>query len=237
MVPIVQTLVKQRQTWYKDEYKKAMEIIHLGHSSFKIRSRIATLVTDPFDSKIVGMKFPKVESDIVTVSHTHPNHGCIEAVGGTPLVISGPGEYEVRGIRITGIQTYHDAVKGVERGVNTVYQILVDGISIVHCGDLGHKFDDRQIELLSGADILMIPVGGGPTITSGTALEIITQLEPTVIIPMHYRVPGMATKIADMLAPVDVFLKELGKPGVTQPKLSITKDKLPIEPTVVVLES
>lgn len=214
-----------------------MEITHLGHASFKIRGKNVNLVTDPFDPQMLGLKFPKIEVDVVTISHDHGDHNFISAVEGIPVIISGPGEYEVKGAKVIGVSTYHDGQQGKERGKNTVYRILIDGVSIVHCGDLGHKFDDSQLEIVSGANILMIPVGGFYTIDAAIASEVVSQIDPDIIIPMHYSTSAMNKEIASKLAGVDIFLKQMGKEGIVpQPKLAITKEKLPPEPMVVVLE-
>lgn len=214
-----------------------MEITHLGHASFKIRGKNVILVTDPFDPDFIGIKFPKTEADVVTISHDHGDHNFKSVIPGTPIIISGPGEYEVKGAKIIGVSTYHDSQNGRERGKNTVYRILIDGVSIVHCGDLGHKFDDSQLEIVSGANILMIPVGGFYTIDASLASEVVSQIDPDIIIPMHYSASGLNKEIASKLMGVDIFLKQMGKEGIApQPKLVVTKDKLPPEPMVVVLE-
>jgi len=214
-----------------------MEITHLGHSAFKLRGKNATLITDPFDPIMVGVKFPKVEAAIVTVSHGHHDHNFTSVVGGSPLIISGPGEYEVKGVEIVGVPTYHDEVKGEKRGKNTVYRIEMDGVSFVHCGDLGHKFDEKEIELLNGVDVLFIPVGGYFTIDSTTAAGVVTQLEPRIIIPMHYLTKNMSQDQFGQLAGVDKYLSEIGKSEIVPaPKLVVTSSKLPAEQTVVVLE-
>lgn len=214
-----------------------MEITHLGHSSFKIRGKQVTIVTDPYNSQMIGLKFPKVDADVVTISHEHGDHNFISAINGTPQVLAGPGEYEIRGAKIMGVASFHDSSGGSVRGKNTVYRINVDGVSIVHCGDLGHKFDDIQLETVSGANILMIPVGGFYTIDASVACEVVSQISPDIIIPMHYKVSELKSDIADKLTGVDVFLKQMGKEEiVAQPKLTITRDKLPSEPTVVVLQ-
>lgn len=214
-----------------------MEITYFGHSSFRFSSRSGKVITDPFDPSVVGLKFPKTEADIITVSHEHPDHNYIAQIGNLPLIVRGPGEYEVKGIKIIGVSTYHDAVLGAERGKNTVYRIEMDGISILHCGDLGHKFEDKELEMLDGVDVVIIPVGGIYTVDAHLASEIISQLDPKIVIPMHYRSTAKGTEKPDKLAPVDDFLKEMGKTGLAPvQKLVITKDKLPAETTIVVLE-
>ncbi len=214
-----------------------MEITYLGHSAFRIKGKKTSIVTDPFDPAVTGFKIPSVQADIVTVSHEHKDHNNIKAVSGEPLVISGPGEYEVKGVRITGLRTYHDNTKGEERGYNTVYRIEIDNVAIVHLGDLGHKLSDKEIEILDGVDILMIPVGGTYTINAAEAVEVISHLEPKVIIPMHYKSAKTSPEVTSKLDELSVFLKEMGKEGIIPvPKLVMTKDKLPIEPIVVVFE-
>lgn len=218
-----------------------MDIIPLGLSSFKFKGKSASLVTDPFDSEMVGLKFPKhTSAHIITISHGHKDHNnphLVEAEDDTKIVFTGPGEYEVRGVEITGILTYHDDKNGSERGKNTLYRIDIDGISIVHAGDLGHTLSEEQVESLDNIDILLIPVGGVFTVDAATAMKVITQLEPKIVIPMHYRTPGLNPKIFGELAPVTQFLKEIGQEGVTPvPKLKVTKDSLPLETQVVILE-
>ncbi len=215
-----------------------MEIIYLGHSSFKLRSRSATVICDPFNSEKVGLKFPKTTADVVTVSHDHDDHNFLSAITENPLVISGPGEYEVKGVKIIGVSSYHDSNAGQEKGKNTIYEFKIDGITIVHLGDIGHILEEKQIELISEMDILMIPVGGVYTITSQQAAKLASMLEPKMIIPMHYNVPGLNQQIFGSLTGVDQFIKEMGKQPVKPlPKLTITRDKLPQEQTIVVLES
>lgn len=217
-----------------------MEIYPLGHASFKLKGKAATVVTDPFDPGVVGLKFPKTTAHIVTVSHDHPDHNFVSLVfgeDGPPVVFSGPGEYEARGVEIVGIATFHDGKNGSERGKNTVYKIEMDGISLVHLGDLGHKLIEEQVDVLNGVDVLFVPVGGIYTIDAHLAAEIVTELEPAVAIPMHYGRSGLNPKIFTNLSPLSAFLKEMGKEGITpQPKLKVTKDLLPPEMQVVVLE-
>lgn len=214
-----------------------MEITFIGHASFKLRGNKATVVTDPFDPAFLNLKFPKVEADIVTVSHEHADHNYLEGIMTTdPLIIQGPGEYESKGVNIIGVSSFHDDKNGAERGVNTIYRYEIDGISLVHLGDLGHKLSDSQLELLDGVDILMIPVGGFYTMPSSTAVEVVNQIEPLVIIPMHYLTQDLKGPEFAKLSPVDVFLKEMGKEHVEpQAKFNITKDKKPVETTIVVL--
>jgi L-ascorbate metabolism protein UlaG (beta-lactamase superfamily) len=213
-----------------------MEIKFLGHSSFKIKGKEVTIVTDPYDSS-VGFKFPKVEAEIVLISHDHQDHNQGELVGGKPYVIAGPGEYEVKGVSVVGIQTFHDESQGAERGMNTVYRIELEGINLCHLGDLGHLLSSSQLSELNGIDILFIPVGGVYTIGPKRAVEVVTQLEPKIVIPMHYRVPEQKNnQTFGQLSGVDEFLKEVGEEAKPQPKLIISRDRLPSEREVLVLE-
>ena len=209
-----------------------MEIVWLGHSCFRIRGKEATIVTDPFD-KTLGYPVKKPTASIVTVSHQHPQHSYLGGVTGNPRVISRPGEYEIANVFINGIATFHDAEMGEQRGKNTVYLIQIEEVSICHLGDLGHVPTAEQIEQMSDADILMVPVGGGATIGATAAVETISLLQPKLVIPMHFK-----TEVVKMvLAPLEPFLKEMGvKEFVSQPKLSVTKSSLPIETSVVVLD-
>lgn len=216
-----------------------MDIKYLGHSSFRLRGKNAAVVTDPFDPKIVGQSFPKVNADVVTLSHDHPDHNRRDLVGArvegkAPIVFTGPGEYEVNGVKIYGYQTFHDAQNGSERGKNTMYVINVDGINILHCGDLGHPLTDAQIEEIGDVDILIVPTGGHYTINEKEAITVVRQIDPYIVIPMHYNEAGKADSFKE-LSGVDAFLKEIGKTVEPTPKLTITHDKLPEELEVVVL--
>lgn len=211
-----------------------MDINWFGQACFRIKGKNATVVIDPYDPDMLGLKLPKdLTADAVLQSHEHKDHSHLEAVTGDPIQITGPGEYEVKGISIVGVPTFHDKVQGAERGMNTVYNIAIDGINIVHLGDLGHTLSEEQSQLIDVADILLIPVGGVYTIDAKEAAQVVSQLEPKVIVPMHYALPGLKVE----LAPVEDFLKELGKEvGEPVVKYSITKDKLPEEPQVVVFQ-
>ncbi len=214
-----------------------MEIKFLGHSCFRIRGKSAVIVTDPYDPYI-GFKLPKLTADIATISHNHKDHNYQEAVEGVsarkkPFVISGAGEYEVLGVSVFGVATFHDQSQGSKRGGNTIYVINLDGMRIAHLGDLGHKLTEAQLEEVNGVDILMIPVGGTYTIDAKEAVEVVGQIEPKIVIPMHYHLPGLTIE----LAPVEEFLKEAGVgPVKALPKLTISKERLPEEREIVVLE-
>lgn len=209
-----------------------MEIIWLGHSCFRIRGREATVVTDPCPPS-TGYNIGKPAAAIVTISHDHADHSYVKGVTGSPRLIDGPGEYEVEGVFITGVLTYHDNRRGEVHGNNLAFILEVEDIRVCHLGDLGHTPTAEQVEELSGLDILLTPVGGHTTIDGAAAAEVVSLLEPRLVIPMHYRTP--ATK--PQLDPLDRFLREMGvKSYEPQPKLSASRASLPQETQVVVLD-
>lgn len=203
-----------------------MYISWLGHACFKLQNKIGpegtTLITDPYDNSI-GLKLPRIEADIVTISHGHNDHNNKEAVKGTPFIIDSAGEYEIKGVAIDGVEAFHDNKEGKERGKNIIYRIDIDDILIVHLGDLGQALDSKQLEKIAGADILLIPVGGKYTIDAKKAVEVVSQVEPRIVIPMHYKLPGLKVD----LDPVDKFIKEIGLKPVQEEKLKISKRDLP----------
>jgi len=219
-----------------------MEIKYLGHSSFLIKTRTAKVVTDPYDSEMIGLKFPKTEADIVTVSHQHKDHNNTRAVQSLdssiqPLIIDMPGEFEKMGVRIFGFQSYHDKTKGEERGENILYKFEAEGISLLHCGDLGVIPEESFLDSIGDVDILMVPVGGFYTIDSDEAVQLVKKIEPAIVIPMHYQVEKMNPELAGKLSPVSEFTKKFGIENLTPlPKLVYKKEEVEQEMKVVVLE-
>jgi L-ascorbate metabolism protein UlaG (beta-lactamase superfamily) len=208
-----------------------MDINWLGHSCFRIRGNQTTVITDPY-SPGLGYSLGKPNARIVTVSHQHSGHSYVQGISGEPRLVTGPGEYEIGSVLIIGIATFHDEEKGSNRGKNTVYLMEVGEISVCHLGDLGHMLTAEQMEELGNVDILLIPVGGVSTINAPIAAEIVRQLEPKVVIPMHYQTEVLNRE----LEPVERFLKEIGVEGVTpQPKLSLTRSSLPASTQVFLL--
>ncbi|HKT37395.1 MAG TPA: MBL fold metallo-hydrolase, partial [Ktedonobacterales bacterium] len=167
-----------------------MELTWLGHSCFRLRGKDATLVTDP-PAPSTGYSIGRPSADIITISHDHPGHSYIKAVSGdVKKVVTGPGEYEIQQILISGVATWHDQERGAVHGRNTAYLITMDDVHICHLGDLGDTLSDRALEALNGADVVLVPVGGGFALNAEKAAEVITQLEPRLIIPMHYATPA-----------------------------------------------
>lgn len=214
-----------------------MIITWLGHSCFKLQDKVGadgvTVVTDPYD-KETGLKMPNIEADIVTVSHNHHDHNNVEALRGNPFVIDCAGEYDFKGVLVEGIDSYHDEDEGKARGGNIIYRIEVEDISIVHLGDLGHTLSNEQLEKLVGTDVLIIPVGGKFTLDAKKAVEVISQIEPRIIIPMHYQTEGLNVEGLDS---VDKFIKELGIEPSHEEKLKISKKDLPQEDMELVILS
>lgn len=209
-----------------------MDIFPLGHSSFRLRGKQATVITDPYGESGLSVKFPKhIEADIVTISHEHEDHNAAHLVEGNPFIIRGPGEYEIKGISVIGVASFHDAESGVARSKNTMYRIEMDGVKIAHLGDIGHVLSSLQVEQLGSIDILMVPIGGTYTVDAEKAAQIISDIEPRIIIPMH---DNRSNK--DLMT-VEQFLKQMNKEGITAvPKLTVSRDKLPSEVQIVVLE-
>ena len=207
-----------------------MELTWLGHSCFSIRGKEKTIVTDPYHPDL-GYLLNKPHADIVTISHFHPGHSYVEAVVNNPKQVKGPGEYEIGGIFITGIATFHDTEKGHVKGSNTVYVIEVDGIRLCHLGDLGHPLSSQLLEEIGSIDVLLLPVGEVSTIPVDIAVEIVKQLNPRVVIPMHYQ-----TEVCGNLQPVDKFLNSMGiRDAEMKPKLLLTQTSLPTSMQIVVL--
>ncbi len=209
-----------------------MDINWLGHSCFRIKGSQAVIITDPYPPDL-GYSLGKPTARIVTVSHQHPSHSYAQGIGGEPKLVTGPGEYEVSGVLIIGIATFHDAEGGRKRGKNTAYLMEVDGISICHLGDLGHVLTAEQVEEIDDVDVLLLSVGGVSTINATVAAEVVRQIEPKVVVPMHYKTPVLSRE----LEPVEDFLKEMGIEQInSQPKLSLTRSGLPTGTQVVLLD-
>jgi L-ascorbate metabolism protein UlaG (beta-lactamase superfamily) len=180
-----------------------MQIQYYGHSCFKITTKPAgrgqddvVIFIDPFD-KSVGLRPPQGNANLVLVTHDHPDHNNVSALKGDPRVIDIPGEYSVFGVNIIGISSFHDEKGGTERGQNTIYVFETEEMRLCHMGDLGADLSEKQLEEINGVDILMIPIGGKYTIDGEKAADIVRKIEPKVVIPMHYKMPGLTVDIED----------------------------------------
>ncbi|MDZ7612171.1 MAG: MBL fold metallo-hydrolase [Candidatus Moranbacteria bacterium] len=203
-----------------------MIITWYGHSCFKIQTKPkrgkeeVVIFTDPFE-KSIGLKPPQGQADIVTISHDHFDHNNAGAFKKSrPFLVDAPGEYSIQDIVIEGIESFHDKNEGEERGRNTIFTIKSEDIKICHLGDLGHKLNEEQVEKIGQADVLMVPVGGVYTIDAKEAEEVIGQIDPKIIIPMHFKVPGLKVDINGD----EKFSKEFGvKIEEEVPKLVLKK--------------
>jgi len=216
-----------------------MIITYHGHSCFKLKGKRGTVITDPYDS-YVGFSPSGLVADLVTVSHQHKDHNAVARVKGTevhpkPFLIDCPGEYEVGGVSVFGERMYHDANLGVERGENTVFTILLDELRVCHLGDLGHALTEEQVEKIGLVDVLFVPVGGSFTLNPEQAIEAIRKIEPSIVIPMHYRTPEHDVNVFGDLKMVTDFTKEYGIEPAAVPKLVVEKDRLPEETELVIL--
>lgn len=210
-----------------------MEITWYGLSCFRLTERgLASIVTDPYDHRITGYEPLKLKADVVTVSHDAPGHNYTAGVKGKSQIITGPGEYEIGGVFITGVQTNGFTKQTLDEPRNTLYVFDFEGLTVAHLGDLRRIPSQGEIEALGNVNIALVPVGGGGGLTATKAIEIISVLEPGIVIPMHFHIPGSNLK----LSPVSKFLKEMGIAKVdSQSSLKITSGGIPEETRVVVL--
>lgn len=215
-----------------------MKIAWYGQACFRLTIKIKngdkiTIITDPF-SKDVGLKPPRGSADIITVSHDHYDHNNVKNISGDPFIIEGPGEYDVKGIFIKGIYSFHDNSKGEERGSNAIYVIKAEEMKICHLGDLGqNELSSAQLDQIGDVDVLMIPVGGTYTINGSEAVQIINQIGPKIVIPMHYKIPKLNIKLNN----VDKFLEEIGAKKEIMEEFSIQqKDLIEEEMKTIVMK-
>ncbi len=212
-----------------------MEIVWYGHSCFRLSERsMASVVCDPYDHKIVGYDPLKLKADIVTVSYHTPEHNFTNAVKGDPHEITGPGEFEIGGVFVTGIQTNGLSKKTTDNMRNTLYLFDYNGITVAHLGQINRVPTQTEVEDLGQVNVALVPVGDKESLNAAKAAEIIALLEPNIVIPMHYATPTSLIK----LDPLSKFLKEMGIEKVEPvPSLKVTSlSSLPEETRVVVLE-
>jgi len=213
-----------------------MEITWYGHSCFRLTERnFATVVTDPFDSKSIGYSPLKLKAEIITVSHDASGHNFTSGVKGSTHTIDGPGEFEIGGVFITGVQTDGAGSKRKKEAGprNTLYVFDYDGITVAHLGDIQQVPTQAEIETLGTVNVALVPVGGGGSLNAAKAAEVISLFEPNIVIPMHYATPDVKMSLDSL----NKFIKEMGlsKPEA-QPSLKVTRSGLPEETRVVVLE-
>ena len=210
----------------------AVDITWLGHACFRLRSDDVVVLTDPFPLSL-GLRPDTRPATVVTVSNSHPNHSNSEEVTGEPRVFSAPGEYEYRGISVRGVMTPQLPETPWEQR-SVAYAIEIDRVNICHLGDISAPLSPVQIDELSPVDVLLVPSGGGCTLEIDQVLRVLQDLDPKIVIPMHYNIPGVDVPLQD----VDVFLRRMGLSEVqAQPRLSVTASNLPEDMRVVALAS
>lgn len=211
-----------------------MEITWYGHSCFRLTERnYATVVTDPFDSKAVGYDALKLKAEIVTVSHDAPGHNHSDAVKGASHVITGAGEFEIGDVFITAVQTAGGGKKSKDKIRNTLYVFDYDGITVAHLGDLQEVPTQSEVEAMGTVNVLLVPVGGGSSLNAAKAAEVVSLIEPNLVVPMHYSTPDTKLKLDSL----NKFVKEMGLGKIdAQPSLKVTRSGLPDETKVVVLD-
>lgn len=215
-----------------------MDITYLGHSAFKLKTSTATVLTDPYSSQI-GWSMPTTSAHIITVSHDHDDHNATGAVKGTarrdqPFVIDHPGSYELEGVSVFGTTTYHDDQGGQERGQNIVFKILIGGVAVCHLGDLGHTLTEAQLKDIGPVDVALVPVGGHFTIDAKQAVSVISQLEPSYVVPMHFKTAQHAAWF-DPVTDLTAFLQEYGLEPATATSLKVEPSSFPDETELVLL--
>lgn len=207
-----------------------MMIRWLGHASFLIEGESTRIITDPFDDKL-GYRMFNETVDIATVSHQHWDHNAVESLQGHPTVIATLGTHHIKETRIQGFASFHDQAQGQLRGPNIIFKISLEGIDIVHLGDLGHILDGEMVDAIGNVDVLLIPVGGIYTINADEARQVAAQLKPTIIVPMHYQTRSLSFE----LEPLEGFTGQYDS-TVKQPFLKVGAQTLQEQAGVVVLD-
>ncbi len=212
-----------------------MEITWYGHSCFRLMERgMAAVVCDPFDHRVVGYDALKLKADIVTVSINAPEHNFTSAIKGDPHPITGPGEFEIGGVFITGVQTNGTSKKNVDELRNTLYVIDYNGLTVAHLGEINRVPTQAEVEALGPVNVALVPVGDGDSLSAAKAAEVISLIEPNIVVPMHYATPASQVK----LDPLSKFLKEMGITELNpEASLKVTSaSNLPEDTRVVVLD-
>jgi L-ascorbate metabolism protein UlaG (beta-lactamase superfamily) len=209
-----------------------MEITWYGRACFRLKGREATVITDPCPPS-TGFVAGRHEIDLLTISHAHPDHTYTRSIS-AGLTLTRAGEYEYHGVLTTGVRTWHDGERGAQRGENVVFAVEIDGVHVGHLGDLGHLLTEEQLSELGPVDVLLVPVGGQTTISPAEAAEVVAQVTPKIVIPMHFATDGGS---GDLLGP-ERFIHEMGGgEPMRQPKAVVHATSLPDETQVVLLEA
>jgi len=216
-----------------------MKIKWFGQSCFSLTAENGTkIVTDPYSNmfgSMAGFKLPEIDAHIVTISHNHGDHNNVGAVMGDFVCLKDPGAFSQEGIGIKGVQTFHDDVSGKKRGKNIVYNFRIDGLSVCHCGDLGHLLSPEQISEIGNVDILLLPIGGRAVLDASGATEVMKQLNPAVVIPMHYRTKSMGI-LGFIFGKVDTFITASKKDAINYKELDVNLSNIKDLPGIAVLQ-
>ncbi len=208
-----------------------MEITWYGQTCFRLSERgMAAVVTDPYPPE-AGFEFPRSRAHIVTVSRDDPEYRYTKGVRGPFKLLDGPGEYEIGGVFVTGIATFADGKKGAVRGANTIFAFDFDGLTVCHLGHIGHVPTQSQVERLGTVNVLLVPVGGGGSLTPARASEAISLFEPNIVIPMYYKIKGLKAKLGTL----NRFLREMGVEKIESEELLKISKSDPSEGTRVVV--
>jgi L-ascorbate metabolism protein UlaG (beta-lactamase superfamily) len=221
-----------------------MEITYLGHACFKLKNKDGlTVIMDPFKTEEVGLPFAKDFADIVTISHAHGDHNNIEAISGpvsrpSIFVIDKEGEYEIGGVEITASKTFHDKVEGADRGKNLIVNLRMDGLNILHLGDLGHKLSEAAIEKIGSVDVLMVNVGGVTSLATDEVMDLIKEVQPSYVIPMHFKALGM-TEVWNAKHTLQEFLDKNKFVVAGEPvhKIKVDEGSLPDDTQVLIMNA
>ncbi len=203
-----------------------MRIKWHGHSCFEVTTGDTTIVIDPHDGKSLGIKVPSATADLVLMTHDHYDHNASRTINGNfKSALARNGRFEFRGIPFYGLSTYHDDVNGAKRGMNTMYRFTAEGITLCHCGDLGAIPNHKVLNAIREVDFLFLPIGGVYTMELPEVRRFIEEVNPRIIVPMHYRVGGLTLPVADIDGFLDMippeFVEYVGN------SVDITKDELP----------
>jgi L-ascorbate metabolism protein UlaG (beta-lactamase superfamily) len=214
-----------------------MQIKWYGHASFLLTSDAGTrILIDPY-MKFLGYRMPvPVDSDVVVVTHNHGDHNKVNAASGDYLLVNEPKEYSRGDVSISGIKTFHDKVNGKKKGPNTVFRFRMDGLTICHCGDLGHLLTEDQVKAIGKVDVLIVPVGGRMTLDGAEAVQVMRQLQAIVVIPMHYSTKALGILGRIIFAKVDRFLQAAGTRTTEVKTLSLSKETLAQYAGVVIMQ-
>ena len=209
-----------------------MKIKWFGHACFKLSfSQGPYVVTDPFDDH-VGYPLCETEADIVTTSHGHGDHNYVESINGKPTVLNRPGMFTFDDLLVRAVKSYHDAENGTRRGENLIFIYESDDLKIAHLGDLGHEPDLKQYAALDGTDVLLIPIGGYYTIDTDTALKVIEEIKPRLVIPMHFNTDVMNFPISDETQ----FVEATGAKYWDSTEIEVTRENIDSLPNAVVMK-